>query len=144
MSNPFRPTRSWSGPRKRTRDNLFVKRSTGTSDVGFVGMSVLAGVIFWLGSQPLFMGCLAYHKFWLGEGQGYEGGLFGFLGGMFIWGLFFATPPAGVFFFAVFVGLMLSRKRISVNPVLLYVFSGVLGLSWPLLVIVFMGIDGGM
>ena len=114
------------------------------SDVPVVVMSVLAAASFWLGSQPLFMGSLAYHKLWLGEGQGYEGGLGGFLGGMFIWGVFFATPPAALFFGAVLIGLMLFRKRVTVNPVRLCVYSGILGLSWPLLFIVFTGIDGGM
>ena len=107
-------------------------------------IAVLAAVSFWLGSQPLFMGCLAYHKFCLGEGQGYEGGLFGFLGGMFCWGLFFSAPPAAVWLGVVLIGLTLSRKRASVNPVLLVVLSGILGLVSSLFVMVFMGIDGGM
>ena len=112
------------------------------SNVG--AMSVLAAVSFWLGSQPLFMGFLAYHKFWLGEGQGYEAGMGGFLGGMFLWAVFFATPPAVVWFGVVLIRLILFRKKGSVNVVLLFVFSGILGLAWSLFVMVFMGIGGGM
>jgi hypothetical protein len=107
-------------------------------------MSVLAAVSFWLGSQPVFMGFLAYHKFWLGEGQGYEGGLSGFVGGMFLWNLFFCIPPAVVWFGVVLLRLMLSRTKASVNFALLFVFSGILGLAWSLFVMVCMGIYGGM
>ena len=112
------------------------------SDV--TAMSVLAAVSFWLGSQPLFMGFLAYHKFWLGEGQGHEGGLSGFLGGMVLWNLFFCIPPAVVWFGVVLIRLMLAHQKADVNLVLLCVFSGILGLAWSLFVLVLMKIDGGM
>ncbi|HOD84106.1 MAG: hypothetical protein BWX88_03020 [Planctomycetes bacterium ADurb.Bin126] len=102
----------------------------------------LAAVSFWLGSQPIFMGWLAYHKLWLGEGQGYEGGLVGFLGGMFIWALFL-TPLACVWFGAVLIGLMLSRKMASENARILLVFSGILGLACSLFIMAFVGIDAG-
>ena len=111
---------------------------------GATAMSVSATVSFWLGSQPLFMGFLAYHKFWLGEGQGYEAGMSGFLGGMFLWNLFFCMPPAVVWFGVVLFRLMRSRTKSGVNTVLLFVFSGTLGLAWSLIVMVSMGIYGSM
>ena len=78
------------------------------------------------------------------EGQGYEAGMSGFLGGMFLWNLFLCIPPAVVWFGVVLLRLMLSRKKAGVNTVLLFMFSGILGLAWSLIVMVFMGIDGGM
>jgi uncharacterized membrane protein len=96
--------------------------------------SILAALCFWLGSQPLFMGVMAYYKFWLGEGVGYEGGLGGFVGGSFLWAMF-TTVPAAVFFVAVLIRLMLFGKRGSVDTVRLCVYSGILGLSWPLLLV---------
>lgn len=103
------------------------------SNVGV--MSMLAALSFWLGSQPLFMGVMAYYKLWLGEGVGYERGLGGFVGGSFLWAMF-STVPAAVFFVAVLIRLILFGKSGSVNPIRLYVYSGVLGLSWPLLLLV--------
>jgi hypothetical protein len=104
------------------------------SDAGV--MSLLATICFWLGSQPLFMGVLAYSKFWLHEGVGYEKGLGGFLGGSVLWAMFSAVP-AGVFFVAVLVRLMLFGKNSRVNPVRLCVYSGILGMAWPVLALVF-------
>jgi hypothetical protein len=96
--------------------------------------SIMAALSFWLGSQPLFMGVMAYYKFWLGEGVGYEAGLGGFVGGSFLWAIF-TTVPAAVFFAAVLIRLMLFGKKESVDPVRLCVYSGVLGLAWPLLLL---------
>jgi hypothetical protein len=96
--------------------------------------SILAALCFWLGSQPLFMGVMAYYKFWLGEGVGYEAGLSGFVGGSLLWAIF-TTVPAGVFFIAVLIRLMLFGKKGSVDTVRLCVYSGIIGLSWPLLLL---------
>lgn len=103
-------------------------------------MSVLATLSFWLGSQPLFMGVLAYYKFWVGEGVGYERGLGGFLGGSLLWAMF-STVPAAIFCVAILIRLMLFGKGRSVDPIRLYVYSGILGLAWPLLVFVFMALQ---
>ena len=119
------------------------------SDATLVVTPVLGALSFWLGCQPVFMGMLAYHKFWLGEGQGYEAGLSGFLGGMFLWAVFFATPSS-VLFGVILTGLMLcrklmpSRKRAGENLVRLFVSSGILGLFWPVVVFLLTVIDGGM
>ena len=106
------------------------------SEAAVIAMSALAAASFWLGSQPLFMCYLGYHKFWLGEGQGYEGGMSGFVGGMFLWNLFLCVPSAVMWFGAVVLRLMLTRKKTSVNFVQLFVFSGVFGIAWPLFILV--------
>ena len=99
-------------------------------------MSLLAAFSFWMGSQPVFMGVLAYYKFWVGEGVGYERGLSGFVGGSFLWAIF-STVPAAVFFIAVLIRLAIFGKRETKDYVRLCVYSAVLGLSWPLLFVVF-------
>lgn len=98
-------------------------------------MSMFAALSFWLGSQPLFMGVMAYYKLWLGEGVGYEGGLSGLVGGSYLWAMF-STVPAALFFVAVLIRLMLFGKSSSVDPIRLCVYSAILGLAWPLLLFV--------
>ena len=97
------------------------------------GRAALAAASFWLGSQPIFVGVLAYSKFWLGEGVGYERGLGGFLGGTFLWGLFSAVPAVAVFttlFVTLVIAGMFSRKTASIRDWHLYVVAGVLGLLY--------------
>ena len=91
------------------------------------GIAMLAAVSFWIGCQSFFVGYLAYSKFWLGEGEGYEAGLGGFLGGTILLGLFSAAPAA-VFFIAVFIRGLLSRNITREHTVRLYVYSALLGL----------------
>ena len=95
--------------------------------------------LFVVGTVSGFCALLAYYKFWLGEGVGHEGCLGGFVGGSFLWAMF-STVPAGVFFIAVLIRLMLFGKTGSVDSVRLYVYSGILGLTWPLLFFLFMAL----
>jgi len=105
---------------------------------GVAGTAVLAAFSFWIGCQPIFIGFLAYSKFWLGEGAGtYEGGLGGFLGGTFLLGLF-STVPAAAFFIAVFILGLLFRNRAREHAVRLCVYSALLGLFSSSLFIVLM------
>lgn len=91
-------------------------------------IAALAGVSFWIGCQPIFIGFLAYTKFWLGEGQGtYEGGLDGFLLGTVVLGLY-STVPAAAFFTAVLILRLLVRNMAREHTVRLYLYSALLGL----------------
>ena len=102
------------------------------------GIAVLAALSFWIGCQPIFIGFLAYCKFWLGEGAGiYEGGLGGLLGGTVLLGLF-STVPATAFFIAIFILGLLFRDRMREHAVRLYVCSALLGLFSSLLFIILM------
>jgi hypothetical protein len=95
---------------------------------GAAAMAALAGVSFWIGCQPIFIGFLAYSKFWLGEGQGtYEGGLGGFLLGTFLLGLFSTVPAAAIFIAILILGLLF-RNMARERTVRLYVYSALLGL----------------
>jgi hypothetical protein len=95
---------------------------------GAVAIAALAGISFWIGCQPVFLGFLAYSKFWLGEGQGtYEGGLGGFLLGTVVLGLYSTVPAAG-FSIAVLILRLLVRTMAREHTVRLYVYSALLGL----------------
>ena len=95
---------------------------------GVAGIAVLAALSFWIGCQPIFIGFLAYSKFWLGEGAGtYEGGLGGFLGGTVLLGLF-STVPAAAFFVAVFIPALFFRDKAREHAKRLYAYSALLGL----------------
>ena len=93
--------------------------------------AALAAASFWLGSQPILIGVLAYIKLWLGEGVGYERGLGGFVLGTLFWGLLTTVPAVAVFitlFIALLTAGMFSRKTASMRDWHLYVVAGVLGL----------------
>ena len=105
---------------------------------GAAAIAALAGLSFWIGCQPIFIGFLACSKFWLGEGAGtYEGGLGGFLGGTVLLGLF-STVPAAAFFVVVFILAQFSRDKAREYAKRLYACSALLGLFSSSLFIVLM------
>ena len=91
------------------------------------GIAMMAAASFWISCLPAFIGYLAYSKFWLGEGDGYEGGLGGFLIGTFLLGLVSAAAAAA-FFIVVFIRELLSRNITRDHTVRLCVYSALFGL----------------